>query len=497
MERYPPTSQNYCNGFITLEILIAMTILISVISATTLLSFGANQIFTSGEVNRDAVGVAEAMVDTAKARARKDFKSLISVATTTDGDYRVSLEVNTIDHFYKEVTALVSWKGNYREEYVSFVRRITDYTNTSSEDTCDSIIQGDWKSPNLVNNITSFATLVGSSTGVYPITDLDVYDKRLYVTASNSSVSQDTFFIFNVSDQANPTLISSLDNDVLSNTGIKALFVHKTAYETLAYVANGSSFTRGQLQIIDASSTPPRVITTYKIPTSIVTGTSNQGNGNSIFYKDGYVYLGLTKTVTGPEFNIIDVHDPRNPYWVGGYSVGNGVNGIYIRDTFAYVVSPNSEELIVLDISDKANPIRVSGFDAPDSVGSGKSISLVGDQLYLGRTATASHPELYIVDAYNSISIPSIPLGTREVGSSVNGLVVRSNLLFMTTTSGQFQVVDVASSTASVSYGSPILLPNSGSGGAIDCEGNTIFVASNPNTGIFANKGSLSIITAH
>lgn len=489
--------QRVDGGFITLEILIAMTVLVLTLSATTLLMFSNLSVLSDGTRSREAQGIAENLLANERERSLYDFKQVNNVVATTSGIYVKSLQIETIDYFTKRLTALVSWVNGYnRTQQLTLSEVITDFTNTTAEDTCDWIIKSDWSSPRVANSIVDFATLAEDSARTFPITDIDVYRGRLYVTTNNTSSNQETFFIFDILDPTHPTLISKIDNDLTNNTGIKGLFVHGNKYETYAYVANSSSFVKGQLQIIDASSTPPTIVSTYKIPTAIVTGSSGQGSGNSIFYKDGYVYLGLTKTISGPEFNIIDVHDPRSPRWVGGYSVDNSINNLYIKDGLAYLVTPNAQELITLDITDPVHPIQVGSFDAPDSIGSGKSLYLVGNTLYLGRTVTSSHPELYLVDNSTPTSPPSVPLGTEEIGSSVNSLLVRSNLLFLITTSGKFQIFDVASTTSITSLAPPLVLPNTGSGSAMDCERDTVFVASVPSSGLFANKGAISIFTA-
>ncbi len=487
---------DWYKGFITLEVVIALTILTLMLSATTLISFSNLSVLSDGKTDREVRGIIDELLAKARASLAYDFKQSVSIAEGSNGIYTTNLDVKTVDYFIKKLTATVSWTSGFgRTLQISQTEIVTDYLNTTGGDSCDGEVIGDWASPLVVNNITDLATLIGSSTGTYPVTDIDVYRDRLYVTTNNSSRNQETFFIFDVTDLAHPSLISKLDNDLVNNTGIKALFVYGDKYETYAYVANSSSFTKGQLQIIKVSDSVPSVISTYKIPTSIVAGSSNQGNGNSIFYKEGYVYLGLTKTVAGPEFNIIDVHDPFTPIWIGGYAVGNGVNDLFIKDGFAYLVTANDQELITLDVSNPANPVRVGGFDAPDSVGTGKSLYVVGDTIYLGRTATASHPELYLLDNSNPNTIPA-PLGTREIGSSVNGIIARGDLLLLTTTSGQVQILDIASTSSITNKTPPLILPNSGSGVGLDCERNEIFVASTPNSGIFAGKGAISILTA-
>jgi hypothetical protein len=485
-------------GFITLEILLALMILTTALSATTLLSFSNVMVATDIKSAREGRRIGERSLAVAKARLLADFKQDVSTTTTDTAGYTSSVSIESVEYFSKLLTARVTWSGGYmREQSVTLRELVTDYQNTAAGDTCDPSVTGDWTKPVTANAITDFATLVGNSVGMYPITDIDVYRGRLYVVANNTSNNQDTFFMFDVSDIKNPKLISKLDNDLVNNTGIKGISVSGTRYETFAYVASASSFSKGQLQVIDASSSPPKVVATYKIPNSIVSGSSTQGSGNSIFFKDGYVYLGLTKTVSGPEFNIIDVHNPYAPVWVGGYSVGNSINAIYIFGGNAFLATPNNQELIVLDIRNPTHPTYLGGFDAPDNLGSGKSLYLVGQKLYLGRTATGSHPELYVVDIADSSQIPSTPLGSIEINSSVNGLIARGSLLYLITTSGQLELYGMENVTNSAAKIGSVLLPDKGSGVTLDCEGNVVFAASVPTSGPNTGKGSISIITTN
>ena len=82
----------------------------------------------------------------------------------------------------------------------------------------------------------------------------------------------------------------------------------------------------------------PQLVKTFKIATSTVPAA---GLGNSIFYKNGYVYLGLAAAAGGTEFNIIDVHNPFSPARVGGYSFNShAVNDILIKNNYAYIFHP-------------------------------------------------------------------------------------------------------------------------------------------------------------
>lgn len=308
-----------------------------------------------------------------------------------------------------------------------------------------------------------------------------------------------TLYIFDtnklINNLANP-LITEVDNDPINSTGLAAVAVDGK----YAYVASQSSFTNGQLQIIDISVTPPVVVKTFKLPA--VLGSSTQGIGNSIFYKNGYVFLGLTKTTNnsgagGMEFNIIDVNkvlgNLPNPV-VGTYDALNTINAIYVKGNYAYLATTNnSEELTVLDISTPSSPQRVGWYNAAGN-SSGKSLYLVGDTLYLGKTTSAS-PEFFLLnnaDPKNLTANNPAP-ATEEIGSSINGLIQRDYLEFLITTNSQFEVWNLSNTSTPLQITSATqTLPGFSAGSTMDCEGNYFYVGSID----AANKGYLSVITA-
>ncbi len=495
MKKFP--LQN-CRGFATLEILIALFILTIALSASTLVAFGNQTLLVDSTTNREALQQAETVLETAQARALTDWRSVVSEVATSSGIFETSLEVTTLDYSIKELRALVTWKNSYNQnQYITLSSLITDFQNNSEGDTCDAHLSGDWANPVTKNSINAFSDLVGDSSGSYIITDLDAYHDKLFVTTNNSSENKETLFIFDVHDPANPTLISKLDNDPLLNTGLNSITIASTTDGILAYVASATSFTKGQLQIIDVSSSPPAVLKTFKIPTSIVAGSSTQGVGLRIAYKNGYVYLGLTKTVSGPEFNIIDVRDPNAPVWVGGFQVGNQVNDILIRGNYAYLATPHTEELIILDITNPSSPTVVGGYNAPSSntTGSGKSLYFTDNKIYLGRTTTSLNPEFYIIDGSDPTTHTPDIFGTKEVNTSINQLLVRESLAYFLTTTGMLQFWNIATSSSIVPFTSSIVLPESSKGVALDCEKNVLFVGSVPTTGTFTDQGFLSLIS--
>jgi len=59
---------------------------------------------------------------------------------------------------------------------------------------------------------------------------------------------------------------------------------------------------------------------------------------------------------------VIDVSNPANPQWVGGYSTTGAVTRVTMSGSYAYVANMELG-LQVIDVSDPANPQQVGGYD--------------------------------------------------------------------------------------------------------------------------------------
>lgn len=524
-------SPNKNRGFSTVEMLIAMAVMIMVLSAVILLAFGSQSLLADSQTDAEALSLAQLLLEAQQALARQDF-NLVEPTTTvqTIGGLAYTEQLQSTlqsDYLTKKLVATVSWTGDHdRSEYVSLTTYVTNFENVVGANTCDSNPTGDWTHPTIHNSTTALAQLVGDPSGTYTVTGVDAYFNRLYVTATANSPTAKNFFIFNTIDPSNPTLLGSLDTSGsgVSSGGAAVVAATSTgsnyAYVANSYAANFNTCTPNltganggncaQLQIIDITDPANPVLkVSYEIPTTTlvahVTGSGGAA-GNSIFYKNGYIYLGLTKTTTGPEFNIIDVHNPLNPVWVAGYQLGYTVNSIFVKDDYAYVAHPTDsgttteEQVTVFDVSDPTHPKRVSDYHAPDNQGNGKALYAVGNTLYLGRTVntTSSDRDFYILNNTDPASLlgnnPNAPQPPgQKVSTSINGLVVRGGLAFLlggTSGTPGSLIVSNISNPAQVVTQTTVALPSNSSGAALDCEGNTLYAASNDSSG----RGYLSDI---
>ena len=454
-------------GQTTLEIIIALFVMMVTVSAIIQVSFWNQSIAIDIELSNQALSIARAELENAQSVGKKDFNSLSS-STKTEGIYSKEIIVSSIDSYTKKVITKISWQvETLRPQKIELTTLVTNYSNliASGGDTGGGNPSGNWQS---ISTLGSLDLGPGISAN-----DLDVLNKIVYIAGQASVASKPDFFIVNATDGANPFIVSSI------NTG-PGLHTVDVAYN-YAYVGNQNL--DAQLQIIDVSnSAAPVLIASFKLP-----GVSGSGAiGQSIFYNSGKIYIG-TKEASGPEFHIIDVTNPANPVSLGSREIGDDVNSIYVRGNIAYVAIDDFDdesELKVFDVSIPSAIVLLGGFIAPGNSEDGKSLDLVGNDLYLGRTVGGNHTnhhEFHIVDVSNPATITN--LGSKDLAVDLNDLKVRGSLAFFATSDSnkEFQVWNISDKTNSTLWSS-FNFPQVATG--IDYEDNFVYVSVRSNDGL-------------
>ena len=503
------TASRACErGSSTLEILIALVIVSLTMTAAVSVVFGNQTLGADTQINIEALYKAQAMLEDTRARARSDWQSVVSAASSVDNIYTKQVMVQDIDAVTKRATAMVSWTTGGRNLSVQLSTLLSDIANAG--DTCMQMASGDWKHPQRHDfptmDLISAAT--GNHTDGFAISDVQAYRHQLYAAAQSTANAGNTFFVFDEPDDPShmPAYRGELDTAPTSHSpAVSALAVWGDyAFLASGTKANFASCTQSdkcaQLQVVDVSDpSSPRLVTNRKVPG--VTGTGGQGIGRAIAIARGYVYLGL-QTGGGHEFAVYDIGgggapaSPANPVFKGSYAVGYTVNDIVVRGDYAYLAtndnSSSNKQLLVLDVSDKSNPHLatppVGGYFKTPGIGYGRAVALAENAIYLGRTfAGSSVPNFYLLDGSNPALYPaSYPvLGSKVVGTndSVNALVVRNSLAFLLT-NNQFQVWDVSDPSTVVPYSSDgtqntflSLAPIGGTGTAMSCDRNALYAA--------------------
>jgi Tfp pilus assembly protein PilV len=472
------------SGFLLVEIMLALAVAVCAIAAAGLMAFAGQTMSVDSELDAQALEMAQRLIEEQRILAGDDFRQVNSTSTT-EGIFSGRVNVSRHDFFVKSISAAVSWSIGGRNRQTEISALIADYGNTAGNDTCDSNLTGDWKNPQIVK-VIDFSDFAESASSTYAIGDIDVYKGKLYVAMEKTGTKTDaTFFVFDVSNPSVPILSGRIDNNNAAMAGINAITVNKN----YAYAA---SATTNQFQIIDTFQNPLKLFS-YKI--------NNGSEAISIFYKNKNIYLGLIKA-DGPEFNIINATDPENPQYIAGIEIGAQVNDIYVKGDYAYLATADSaRELIILDIANPSAPVLFAVYNLlPDQTnwGYGKSIQIIGDKIYFGRTYIANSPEFYLFDRNQSFINILGNYSENGVPFSVNDLIVRDHLAFILAGSasqgGSLRILDI-DDPANIVEEKIIGLPGvaGGVGGAaMDCEGNYLYAASIDGAG----KSYISIITA-
>ncbi len=508
-------------GVSTLEVLIAFAIMTLTLTTVIMVVFGNQSISIDSQTSIEALSKAQAQLESARALSRQDFSLVGNAGPTTDNIYSKTLTVEPIDAFTKKVTSLVSWTTGGRNLFVKLVTILTDFASVAGS--CSPTPQGDWKNPQHWDFVPSNIVPGNNSNGL-GVADMKVYKQKLYMAANFPPNSDDTVFVFSLpSDPSQtPTYLGSVDNNAASSDGLNAIALGVKGTSLYAYVAsahdaNFQTCTQGpscsQLQVVNVTnSASPSIVYSYKLP-GVLGNMSSTGQaiGKSIYYSNGYVYLGLSKTASGPEFHIIDVSNPLAPVEVGSYAVGRTIESIQVSGNYAYLATDdNTKELTILDLSDKAHPTAVGGFNAPlnDAVGNnsglGNAVFVGGITAYLGRTYSLSNNDLEFYILNNSNPAATLPVvGSKDIGTSANtdsvlAIQVRNTLAFLMT-GKQFQVWDISNPASPTPWSSDgttnsflSLSLLGGTGTSFNCATNYFYTAVASSQG--QHKDVLSII---
>ena len=184
------------SGFLTMEILLAMTVAVFALAGAALVCFGGQSLDIGTAQNSEALVLAEDMIKGRQDAAANDFR-LVNSTSTQAGIFTQKTEVSTHSFFTKKITASVSWDFGGRRQEVQLQTLISDWRGTAGNDTCDSNLSGDWKNP----QVEHFDFTVLSETASSTISDIDAYKNKIYVAVEDTSKSTDRNCLFSILTQ--------------------------------------------------------------------------------------------------------------------------------------------------------------------------------------------------------------------------------------------------------------------------------------------------------
>ena len=163
--------------------------------------------------------------------------------------------------------------------------------------------------------------------------------------------------ILDVSDPSSPIAVGKLAGfpDFISDIDV---------YGTRAYLADYS----GGLQVVDISTPEsPVLLGAYQTMQPIY----------RVYVRDDCAYITERSVL-----HIIDIRNPSNLYWVGGWQSGSIISDIEFDGDYLYVVD-GIEGLEIIDISNPSNPFVASNYDTEIITDSFSSVCLSGILAYV------------------------------------------------------------------------------------------------------------------
>ena len=451
------------SGIVTMELLIALSIIILTLTSATLLTFGVQSNLVTAQNYQRSIYETKKLIEDARARARVNF---LSLRTIPEGDfeiYKKNLFVYPEGEFEKRILGTLDWAGGS----VSLRTALTDWNKGK----CNIDLSKNWREPKEY----AYADLSSPNSG----TGIAIKDKVAFLTSDPSSAPLYDFYAFDISSVFYgkgelPVLKSFSTGLGLTDVKISGNFAYASAHSAL-----------NQLVIIDVGD--PTKLGDRGVKSSLdVTEVGDSAYGNTLFFNSDKIYLGLTKS-NGPEFYIIDVTDPASPSVINGseFEVDGAVNSIFVENNTAYIATASTSQLLTLNIE---NPSSVRLIDKYSSSAlTGQSIAKNNNIIYFGRIGGSGNPKLFSFSDNNLNS----PLWNMNMGSQsgIYNMFFYNNLLFMNNSDPNdgFQIWDIAGAdveTAPVRFDTENLNIEQGQPTGILCNEGLLFVAQNGERGL-------------
>jgi hypothetical protein len=383
----------------------------------------------------------------------------------------------------------------------------TVFVNSSSTpEACDPFTSGNWSAPRLEGTFTLQPGSLLPSTvpaGSYSISALTALpDWFVVAVASTSRATDSTLFFFRYSP-AKPalTFVAATDNATTSRIGFTAIAEgnhlvfagNGFASVSTSTCANGRSC--AQVHVFDLAADSPTFVSALTLATSKLpfarTASGIPASATALAYHNQLIFLGLQKTASGDEFNIINAQDPACLQWLSGIRIGRTVTSITVRDTRAFVTTDDpARELLIFDVSDPAQPAFLDSYDAPGSTtfGYGSASTARGTLVRLGRTYSPNSPEFELLDISTSSSnreLTTADVGTPKDPESVVALLTQDRLTFALLTH-RLEIWDTHGSSSITLIGTYTFDPAT-KGVALTCKDDMVYLAR-------ATSGGMSVI---
>lgn len=430
------------SGIITIEILIALGLIVTVISAVIMVVFSNQTLAADSQTNQEALALAQAEMEKAQKDARNDYSSVADASLSSVDVYnrKIVIDPASVTQCSKDVISNVNWLYEGRNLSVDLRTRITDVqTALALGGTCDTTPPplGGWNPPETWN-CDNFNP--GIPTG------LDAMDRIVYMTADKAPFLHiaDTNGVPKNEHCHTTNLFVNFSNGFNAGIQLNDVAVARLSDgQIYAFVARNDA--TNQLEVINVND----IHNPFSVGKFSLAGVDPSGSspeGWRVYYFNNRLYV-LVRETAGPEFHIFNVSNSSSIFEIGsGTELNTTVESIVLTlnsgKTIAYMAADsNSRELIAYDVTNSSSISEILAA-RQNLAGNqdGAAVYYLNDKIYFGRMSS-SGADLYVFDASEPfLGLPI--LQQADIGTNVIDVVVSGPYLFIATTkaNAEFQV---------------------------------------------------------
>lgn len=453
-----------------IELLIGMSIFVISLAASFQLFFGGQSLSVDSANDRLATDYSEQAVGALHSIRNRNFSELTngshglvfennewmfgssSVSDSNDVFTRVITIADGDNDNIKIATTTVSWDTDTsRPQKVEIVEKLVNWEQPNESSCKTDPVSGDWTNPKEVGS----ADLGPGNQG----TDVVIHWPYAYVSGVASSATKPDLFIYDISNPAAPSFVSSKD---FGSGGINAIYLKGN------YIFAASPNNSMELMIIDVSN--PAVMSlagSYDL--------NGSDDGLTVIAFGNTVAVGREEDASGRQLAFINVANVASPSLISEVDIGESVYDFAATSNTLFVATKNSsKESWVYDITNPAAPTLKNTYDIPASSGSYSTYLYYrggGTNLLSGTSAN----EVAVIGATTTSKM--YVRSRLDVGGQVNDIVCTTgNLAFLSTNNGgaEFTVVNASDPDHITSYAT-LNFPQIATG--IDFANNYVFMA--------------------
>lgn len=237
------------------------------------------------------------------------------------------------------------------------------------------------------NQILDMGQYISTST---PISSINIYNKnKLIITTNSASTTEKDIFIFDF-NIAGKQINLNLTQSIEAGPGINDALLHDNFF----YILNTSVNSHVKIFKINPVDINLSQIGDIKINELSLSGSLPK----KVYLYNKSLFIGSEKNNSGGELFVLPLDINNIPKTVTiSVEVGGQVSDIYENEGKLYIANASDIELIVYD----KDLNLLYSYDAPLSLGNGKSVYFLDPYVYLGRTVASF--ELFFLEIRNNL----------------------------------------------------------------------------------------------